>query len=69
MQRCLLLFEQSIKSQKTHTLYRHHLDKFLQFSKIKDFDSLTKVTRDQLQVILEDYLFYLKKKRNTTQMK
>jgi len=62
MQRSLLLFEQSIKSENTRKLYRHNLEKFLEFSKIKDLDSMLKVQSDRLQVMLEDYLFLLKKK-------
>jgi len=60
-QRSLLVFEESIKSPETRNNYIVHLKKFLEFSKIKEYDSLTKVESDQLQMILEDYVMYLKK--------
>ena len=56
-----MLFEESIKSSETRKNYLFHLDKFVEFSKIKDYDSLTKINPDQLQEILEDYVMYLKK--------
>lgn len=62
MQRSLLLFENAIRSENTKKLYMHHLNKFLEFTKIKDYDSLLSVSKEQLQVFLEDYLFYLKKR-------
>lgn len=62
MQRSLLLFENSIKSKETLRIYKYNLDRFLEWAKAKDYDSLLKVPDQQLQVMLEDYLFYLKKK-------
>jgi len=62
MQRSLLLVQQSLKSKKTWILYQHHLNKFLKFTGIKDFDSLLRLPDEQLQIMLEDYVMYLKKK-------
>jgi len=62
MQRSLLLFENSIKSKETLRIYKYNLDKFLEWAKVKDYDSLLKVPDEKLQVMLEDYLFYLKNK-------
>src|SRR5690242_15645138 len=39
----------------------HHLGKFMKHYIIKDYDSLLAVPDAKLQVMLEDYLFYLKK--------
>jgi|APSaa5957512535_1039671.scaffolds.fasta_scaffold00674_2 site-specific recombinase XerD len=59
-QRSLLVFEQTIKSEKTRKNYIDHLDRFLKFTKIKDCDSLLKIEQEQLQRIIEDYVLYLK---------
>ena len=61
MQRSLLVFENAIKSEFTKNNYLKQLGLFLKWSKIKDHDSLLKVPNDQLQIMLEDYLFHLKK--------
>ena len=60
-QRSLLLFEESIKSQATRSNYLDHIDRFLKFTKLKDYDSLLKLDSEQLQTILEDYVMHLKK--------
>jgi len=62
MQRSILLFENSIKSKETLRTYTYNLDRFLDWAQIKDYDSLLCVPAEQLQAILEDYLFYLKKR-------
>ena len=62
MQRSLVLFENGIKSKTTLKQYRYNLKRFFDWSKVKDYDSLVKMPDDQLQTLLEDYLFYLKEK-------
>ena len=59
--RSMLLFEQGIKTKKTLENYTRHLNQFLKFSKIKNFDSLVKVEQKQLQDMIVDYIIYLKK--------
>lgn len=61
MKRSLLLFEAGIKSQYTKKNYRIWLDQFLKFSKVTEHDILITLKDSELQVMLEDYLFYLKK--------
>jgi integrase len=60
-QRSLLVFEESIPSKNTLKLYMHNLGKFMKYNLIKDYDGLLAISDDKLQVMLEDYLFYLKK--------
>lgn len=60
-QRSLVVFEESIQSPNTLKLYMHHLDKFMKYCAIKDYDSILAIPDEKLQVLLEDYLFYLKK--------
>ncbi len=62
MQRSIVLFENSCKSPATLENYRFSLDKFLEFTKIKDYDSLLTLDSDFLQELLENYLFELKKR-------
>jgi len=64
MQRSLLLFEEGIKSPHTKKVYRGHLAAFLKFAKISDPDELLKLPREQLQILLEDYVFHIKKRIN-----
>jgi len=63
-QRSMLLFEQTIKSKYTLRNYREHLKRFLKFTKLKDYDSLLKLSKDDIQKLIEDYVMYLKKTVN-----
>jgi len=58
------LFEEGIKSPHTKKVYRGHLAAFLKFTKISDPDELLKLPQDQLQILLEDYVFHIKKRIN-----
>jgi site-specific recombinase XerD len=60
-QRSLLLFEESIQSPNTKKLYLHHLNKFIKYYAMKDYDSLLTIPDAKLQEMLEDYLIHLKK--------
>jgi len=63
-QRSMLLFEQTIKSKYTLRNYREHLKRFLEFTKLRDHDSLLKLSKDDIQELIEDYVMYLKKTVN-----
>jgi len=60
--RAIILFENSIKSEATKHVYLFYLKKFVQFYKLKSIESILDIPDNQLQVMLEDYLFDLKKK-------
>lgn len=60
--RAIILFENSIKSEATRYLYHFYLRKFVKFYKLKSIESILEIPDKQLQIMLEDYLFYLKKK-------
>ena len=62
MPRCLVLFENSIKSEETKKQYHYYLNKFLEHNKIPDHDSLIRIPRDKLQIMAEDYVLYLRTK-------
>lgn len=62
--RSLLLFEQTIKSESTKKNYSEQLRRFLEFNKIKDYDTLVKLPPDKLQEMVEDYIIHLKNKVN-----
>jgi len=57
----MLLFEEGIKTQRTLDNYTRHLDQFLKFSKIKNYDSLLSIPPKQLQDMVIDYIVFLKK--------
>lgn len=61
-QRSLVLFTESLKSEHTRKQYCYYLDKFREFYKIKDFDSLLTIQQDKIQIMIEDYTLVLKKK-------
>ena len=60
-QRSMLLFEQTIKSKYTLRNYQDHLKRFLKFTKLRDYDSLLKSSKDDIQIMIEDYVMDLKK--------
>lgn len=60
--RALVLFENSIKSEYTKKQYKYQLQRFLSYYKLKDYDSILKVDSKQLQIMVEDYVLYLKTK-------
>ena len=62
MQRSLLVFENAIKSEATKKQYLYQLERFRNWTKINDYDVLLQAPDKEIQVLLEDYLFYLKKK-------
>lgn len=62
MERSILRFENAIKSEHTRKIYNYYLRKFVEFAKISAPDGLLQLKNEVLQEILEDYLFYLKKR-------
>lgn len=60
-QRSLLLFEQAIKSEATRTAYKYHLEKFRDWTRIKNYDGLLQAHPKQIQELIEDYVMHLKK--------
>lgn len=62
MQRSLLIFENSIKSEETRKLYKRSTDKFIEFYKLRDYDSVLKIPIEKLQIMVEDYVMDLKKR-------
>ena len=57
----MLLFEQAIKLEATKTAYKYHLEKFLDWTKIKNYDGLLQAPPKQIQELIEDYVMHLKK--------
>ncbi|HEX5358412.1 MAG TPA: hypothetical protein VFW99_00695, partial [Candidatus Nitrosotalea sp.] len=68
MPRCLTLFDNAIKSPITKRTYTSSLNQFLSFATKKPEDLLD-LKDDDLQVLLEDYLFYLKEKVSPNSIK
>jgi len=59
--RCLVLFEESCRSQATRTTYLTELNTFLKWAN-KDYESILLIPEDQLKIILEDYMLFLKRR-------
>ena len=63
-QRCMILFEESIKSKYTANNYNSHLKQFVQFMNIDSASTLPKYSSSELQRELENYLIELKQTTN-----
>ena len=61
-QRSLLLFESSLKSTATRDCYSYYLNKFKDYNKLKDYDSILTLDTKQLTRMLEDFVLFLRKK-------
>jgi len=62
MQRSLIIFEESIKTEATRKAYLYQLEQFRKWTKIKNFDSLLQAPQKNIQELLEDYVMHLKRK-------
>jgi len=62
VQRSLLIFENSVNSPASRKTYLYYIDKFISNFDLKDYDDLANTPQDKLQIIMEDYVMYLKKK-------
>jgi integrase len=62
MQRCLLKFDNAIKTDETRKAYHYQLTRFMKWAGIKDHEGLLQAPPDHIQILLEDYLFYQKKR-------
>jgi len=60
-QRSMLLFEQAIKSDVTKKAYMYQIAKFQSWAKVKNADGLLQAPQKDIQILLEDYVMYLKK--------
>jgi len=60
--RCLIIFEESIKSEETKKNYLLMLNKFRRWANVDDFDDLLKADQKSIQRLLEDYIISLKGK-------
>jgi len=59
--RCFTLFQEACRSDKTRKTYTLCLHKFLEWGK-KDYESLLALSDSELQILLEDYMLYCKKR-------
>jgi len=64
MQRSLRLFQNSVGSEETAKQYKWYLDRFIQFYKLRDYDSMITMEQKQIQVMVEDYVMDLKNRVN-----
>ncbi len=62
-QRSLVLFHHSILSEKTKQNYDYNLERFRDYWKIKDFDSLSTIDTKKTQEMIEDYVIHLKNRK------
>lgn len=65
--RCLDLFENSLKTKASSTLYNYHLKQFLKWSKL-DHKSLLELDSEKIEDTLQDYVMYLKRRVRNEQL-
>ena len=58
--RTILLYENSIKSEQTRIQYNYQLKRFVNFCRLKEFDSLLSIDSKTVQTMLEDYIIDMK---------
>ncbi len=61
MQRSLVVFQNSLKSQYTAKQYSYYLNRFISYYQLKDYDSLLGIEPRKLQNMIEDWIIELKK--------
>jgi len=59
--RCLEIFENACKSNRTYVDYKLFLDEFLKWTH-KDYESLLLLSQNQLEELLQDYCIFQKKR-------
>jgi len=57
----LEIFQESLKSPESVKMYTFIVKKFMKYHGIKDFDSVVKIEKSELQKMVETYVIYLKK--------
>ena len=65
MQRSIVLYYSAIKSEQTKKTYTFVLNKFREYFIIKDYDSLVSIGSKKIQVMIEDYVLYLRSKNSS----
>ena len=56
------MFQESLRSPESVKMYTYYVEKFMKYHNIKDFDSIVKIEKSELQKLVETYVIYLKKK-------
>ena len=63
--RCLKLFESACRSERTRKSYIQLLNSFLKWAE-KDSESLLVLSDSELQILLEDYMMYCRRRYATS---
>lgn len=62
LQYSLMIFQESLRSQESVKMYTYLVMKFMKFHNLKDFDSVVKIEKKELQKLVETYVIHRKKK-------
>jgi len=57
-----MIFQESLRSQESVKMYTYLVMKFMKFHNLKDFDSVVKIEKKELQRLVETYVIHRKKK-------
>ena len=58
------MFEESIKSENSLRSYTWYVQKYVDYWKLKDFDSILKFPKEEIQKNVETYVIHIKKRVN-----
>jgi len=64
IQYSLMMFQESLKSKESVKNYTYCVKKFIQYYDLKDFDSIVKIEKKELQKLVETWTIHLKGKMN-----
>ena len=64
-----MMFLESIKSEASKKVYLFHVNNFMKYYKLKDFDSIIALGKSELQKMVETYVIHLKKEISPNSMK
>lgn len=64
VQHSLVMFQESLKSESSRKKYAYLVKLFRDYYKIKDFDGIVKIEKNELQKMVETYVIHIKKTIN-----
>ena len=62
-----MIFQESLRSQESVKSYTYLVMKFMKFHNLKNFDSVVKIEKKELQKVVETYVIHHKKKISPNQ--
>ena len=65
----LVMLMESLHSEVSRKIYKFHVKKFIEYYKLKDFDSVLEINKIELQKMVETYVIHIKKRISPNSIK